>query len=336
MALSDVFRNFVADPVGCVSAVFNLGPPIQTDSTKGIGHATSDDLRDWKKDPANPLLTVGDTGTWDSNDVEDPAVLQWDGEYHLFYSGNDGRHKQIGHATSDDLRDWEKDHRNPVVEIGVRGSWNSLSVDNPFVFRHDGTFHMFYNGNDGDGRRVGHATSGDLLEWEQDPANPVIDRGADGAWDSANVAEPSVVEWDGQFYLYYGGHDGEKWQIGCATSDDLREWERYPTSPLLGTGDPGEWDAHVAEGPFVAVVEDRLEMLYSGGHRRGQSSPIPKDVGHATALAPGAWEKDPDNPVLRTGPEPGWDVQRIGNPHLFVDEGEFHLFYTGWESGSEW
>lgn len=328
MAWTNAFNNFVTDPIAFVVNILNLGPQIRKDTTKEIGHATSDDLRTLKRDPTNPVLEVGDG--WNSNDVEDPSLLEVDGRYHMFFSGNDSEHKQIGHATSDDLRDWEDDRSNPVIEVGDADDWDSLSVDNPFVLEYDGEFHMFFNGNDGSGRRVGHATSDDLRDWRKDSDNPVIELADAGAWDSTNVAEPSVVEWGGRFYLYYGGHDGDEWRIGCATSDDLSSWQRHPANPLITTGTVDEWDAHVVEGPSVAVENDRLEMVYSGGHRRGRSGPIPKHVGRATATDPVDWEKYPENPVLRTGSEPGWEVERIGNPHLFVDSTGYHLFYTGW------
>ncbi len=50
---------------------------------------------------------------------------------------------------------------------GVAGSFDEKSVDDPFVFLHDGEFHMLYIAFDGTGYQTGLAKSHDHLTWDR-------------------------------------------------------------------------------------------------------------------------------------------------------------------------
>jgi hypothetical protein len=57
-----------------------------------IGHAWSDDLANWQRDDADPLLE-GTPGDWDSDMQCYPHVFECDGKVYLLYNGNEfGRH----------------------------------------------------------------------------------------------------------------------------------------------------------------------------------------------------------------------------------------------------
>ena len=65
-----------------------------------IGHATSTDGINWTKDPENPVLSIGSSGTWDSGSVACMSVLDISGtKYEMWYFGsNIGVSSCIGHA----------------------------------------------------------------------------------------------------------------------------------------------------------------------------------------------------------------------------------------------
>ncbi|HEV2215204.1 MAG TPA: hypothetical protein VGR64_07930, partial [Terracidiphilus sp.] len=46
-------------------------------------------------------------------------------------------------------------------------AFDSKTVDDPFVFLHDGKFQMLYTGFDGTGYQTGLATSTDLVNWQR-------------------------------------------------------------------------------------------------------------------------------------------------------------------------
>ena len=127
-----------------------------------IGYATSTDGINWTRHP-NPVLNPGISGEWDYIYVYTPEVI-WDGSiYHMWYLGRGGNPlvSQIGHATSLDGINWEKDPSNPVLSPGANGAWDDVSVAHPRVivaqFNDSTRCRMWYSGNDGSHARIGLA-----------------------------------------------------------------------------------------------------------------------------------------------------------------------------------
>lgn len=110
------------------------------------GLATSTDLINWEKHPANPILRVGPEGAWDSRFASDPVLNKIDGVWHLFYYGFDGRHAADGVAVSEqgDLTRWRKSEFNPILVHGAPGSYDSVHAHKPFVLEHEGVFYHYY------------------------------------------------------------------------------------------------------------------------------------------------------------------------------------------------
>ena len=134
-----------------------------------IGRATSVDGITWQRDALNnPVLNIGETGTWDGN-IYLPRVLDVSGTYYLWYTAEtvpgDG-FPRIGVATSSDSgKTWVKYAQNPVLTMGSSGSWDARWVELGSVF-FESSFHMWYDGAAPPAYLawVGHATS---------PLNPV-------------------------------------------------------------------------------------------------------------------------------------------------------------------
>jgi hypothetical protein len=179
-----------------------------------IGHATSPNGYDWKKDTLNPVLELGQAGSWEDYLVSTPFV-RFDGAlYHMCYTGSrdDGNFK-IGHATSPSPygKMWTKDALNPVMS-GSSGSWDYPRVQDPRVL-FDGTiYHLWYSGGGFFTWQIGHATSSDGITWAKDTANnPVLPRGIAGSWDDQFVTSCSVIldtSAGDSIYIYkmwYGG-----------------------------------------------------------------------------------------------------------------------------------
>lgn len=111
-----------------------------------IGYATSTDGITWNKYVSNPVLTLGAGGTWDDVHVGLPNVLKdSDGQYKMFYSGNDGGNWRLGYATSSDGITWTKFTSNPVLNLGT--GWDDTGAYSPVVMRDtDGYYKMWYSG----------------------------------------------------------------------------------------------------------------------------------------------------------------------------------------------
>ena len=80
-----------------------------------IGYATSANGIDWTRYAENPVIQVGDIGTWD-DEVVGPGPVLYDGEtYKMWFLGVNGSMIQTGYATSSDGINWTK-NETPVLD----------------------------------------------------------------------------------------------------------------------------------------------------------------------------------------------------------------------------
>ena len=111
---------------------------------------------EWKKNLSNPVIDLGNRGTWDDNHAFSPTIL-FDGmEYHMWYSGHDGLNYRIGYAISSDGINWVKHSNNPVLDLGNNGAWDDRGVSRPTVLFDGIEYHMWYTGYNGEKYRIGY------------------------------------------------------------------------------------------------------------------------------------------------------------------------------------
>ena len=97
----------------------------------------------WMKNPNNPVLIPGGSGSWDETSSIVNTILFHENIYKMWYEGDKG----IGFATSPDGIDWTKDTlNNPVLEPGLSGSWDEMGINNASVLIKDNIYHMCYTG----------------------------------------------------------------------------------------------------------------------------------------------------------------------------------------------
>jgi len=116
----------------------------------------------WDKYKNNPILNVGDPGTWESNLSGPTSVIYHDDIYEAWLIGTDDEDTgRIGYASSSDGIIWDKYENNPVVDIGEVGTWDSLGVVTSAVLfdTTEQIYKMWYAGLDGSFGRTGYATS---------------------------------------------------------------------------------------------------------------------------------------------------------------------------------
>jgi len=150
--------------------------PFNKDGHERMGLATSRDGISWTKFPDNPILDVGPAGAWDSVVAKLPTVTKSNGRYYLFYSGRDGRTKQIGVASSTDLKHWSKHPANPVLRSRPN-RWDALLSTHPApIFARDGSYYLLFRGMNDRFRKqsLGVAVSTDLIHWKRVKDKPVI------------------------------------------------------------------------------------------------------------------------------------------------------------------
>jgi predicted GH43/DUF377 family glycosyl hydrolase len=288
----------------------------------------------WTKDVNNPVFT-GTAGDWDAQGVWVPSVLFHNNMYHMWYSSSD--FSGIGHATSIDGINWQKDVNNPVLVKGTPNSWEDEDVSAPMVVVVNDTFHMWYTGHsqpeDYLGYLIGHATSLDGSIWVRDALNPVLDKGNPGTWDDTWVYSGSVV-FDGLYYhMWYGAWDGaqpDTVRTGHAISliPNGRNWERDPANPVLVPTE--SWERDRLEAPNVFFDGSKFHMWYSAGPYFNN-----QHIGYATSQDGSTWSRYSNNPVLSPGSSGTWDDAAIYYVSVIQLNSSFKMWYTGYDGVKE-
>ncbi len=122
------------------------------DRTYKIGHATSLDGVQWDKEEARQIVS-DKLGPDESQAL--PTVVTIGDRHHMFFCYREsfnfrtasGRGYRIGHAWSDDLKNWERDDENPSLGDSP-GEWDSDMQCYPHAFTCEGKVYMLYNGNE--------------------------------------------------------------------------------------------------------------------------------------------------------------------------------------------
>ena len=122
------------------------------DRTYKIGHATSIDGIDWKKEDGRQIIP---DKLNNNESMALPSVIKIDSRYHMFFCYRESsdfrksssRGYRIGYAYSDDLVNWTRDDDNVGLDTSD-GSWDSDMLCYPHVFNCDDRIYMLYNGNE--------------------------------------------------------------------------------------------------------------------------------------------------------------------------------------------
>ena len=87
-----------------------------------VGYATSPDGISWTKYEENPVLDIGEPGTWEDKRIDHCYVLFNGDSYEMWYQGGNEPYlyyTPTGYATSPDGITWTKYENNPVYNSGV-------------------------------------------------------------------------------------------------------------------------------------------------------------------------------------------------------------------------
>ncbi len=222
--------------------------------------ATSVDGVHWRKHEANPLLEETHDERWDAVYLAEPHVIYDGSQFRMWYNGASATTETLlGYATSPDGVHWTRYEENhPVLDAGPDGAWDDFAVARASVLYDGEQFKMWYEGHDGRAWRIGYATSENSVKWHKSAHNPILNLGAEGAWDSVIVSEPNVL-FDGATYrLWHSGYDGDRYRVGLATAPAVYDPQGTFISAPLKSAQPIKWgtltaDLSVPEGTAVRI-----------------------------------------------------------------------------------
>lgn len=261
-----------------------------------IAHRSSRDLVHWKEHPL--VVNRGAAGTPDSDNIATGCVVEHDGKYFCFYTGN----QNVCLATSSDMDKWKKHAANPLL-AGDDKVYEKANFRDPFVFwnAEEKIWWMLLGSRVLDEPRqrsgcVGRATSRDLLTWQLQPPlwSPRLGPYCDC---------PQLTKHGARWYLFFlervtqiriaasprgsftraplRGFGSEYMAAGSRPAFDGQRWLTFPFVPRTsGEKDFGDWeyggslaiprelnfepDGSVTDSPAREVLEV-LRALPDGG-----------------------------------------------------------------------
>jgi predicted GH43/DUF377 family glycosyl hydrolase len=270
---------------------------------------------------------------WESLYVDPGAVITVDGVTHMFYNGIHDwpANAAVGHATSSDGIVWERRAAEPLMSA-IDVPWVGISMfASDAAILDDGTWAIYFHAieriNSPAGSTIGLATApGPDGPWTFEPG-PVLEPGPPGSWDEIGVLNPSVVQFDGRWWMFYDAQqrDERAWgdrSIGYATSPDGRVWTKGDDPVLSAMGDG--WEGERVYDPNVIVAGDGLVMTYLASIDDPNQGVLEFFTGVAASDDGTTWSRYPDNPVS--------DVRGMGLGAVFVTSAEavgdgYHLYF---------
>jgi predicted GH43/DUF377 family glycosyl hydrolase len=199
----------------------------------------------WEAAP-EPVISRG--FDWESSDVLNPSIVRRHGTYQNFYSGYDGKTWRTGSATSSDGIHWVKQGLAWVVPDSGNGS--ALVDGNRVVYWYQ------------------RGSPVEIALTDFGKSTTVLKGGPRGSWDEIGVADPYVIERNGEFYMYYLGMDRARRQrLGVARSRDGVVWEKLISNPIMELGAGGAFDEMGLGEPAVWSSGGAYWMLYTGRAR---------------------------------------------------------------------
>ena len=119
--------------------------PNRVPKIANAGYATSSDGINWKKHPANPVLEIGEPGSWDDHWAVGFSVILNGSFFEMWYFGWNQIKCEVGFATSRDGIIWNKSPENPILKAGEFGAWDAIMVGRR-VLSQDSVYSMWYSG----------------------------------------------------------------------------------------------------------------------------------------------------------------------------------------------
>ncbi len=227
----------------------------------------------------NPVLPLGDLGTFDEFAVYPTSVIKDNGKVLLYYAGW-SRCKSVPFNTSIGLA--VSDDGGTTFNRMGKGPMLSHSFDEPFVISgpkirkfNDKWFLHYLAGNewvDGGDKpeiiyKIRMATSDDGVNWSRVNKNIIEDK----LETTECQAGPDIFYHKGKYHMYFVYRHalnfrkevGRGYKIGYAHSEDLVNWVRDDGNVGIHYSEEG-WDSKMHHYPHVFDLDGKHYMLYNG------------------------------------------------------------------------
>lgn len=234
-------------------------------------------LKNIKAIGSEPILRLGELGTFDEFGTYPVSVIKFNNEYRAYFGGwtrcdSVPFNVAIGYATSSDGKVFNKVGDGPVL---------SYSPDEPFILSgpkirfFNNIFYLYYiagrkwiidNGKPEPVYKIRLATSTDGLTWVKENKDLIPSK---IELDEAQ-ASPDVFFYNNKYHMFFcyrrskdyrGKENG--YRIGYAYSKDLINWTRDDSKAGIDVSNEG-WDSEMISYPHIFELDGKLHMFYLG------------------------------------------------------------------------
>lgn len=211
----------------------------------------------------SPLISPGGVFNYMKSNLGRTCVLkESDNTYKMWFGASDGANARILYATSLDGKTWSTPKL--AIDKGMC-SYNTVLSDHHFVLKdNDGTYKMWFSGNDGSSWRILYSTSNDGINWTV----PVLSmNNGTCSYNAGHSKSPYVIKESNTSYkMWFSGATGDTNKILYSTSQDGVTW----STPILSMSTSTcAYNTTQSESPTVIKESDTsYKMWFSGSNDR--------------------------------------------------------------------
>lgn len=271
-----------------------------------IYRLVSDDGISWTINPSSPVLDTGSAGTWDAGAVETPAVVYFNGKYHMFWTG------------------YRYAHNDPNFDTSFFRIGHAVSADG-INFTRDGSYIFAPSGTDGD-------TSNDWYAFiVGEPAPVVFNNKIYLYFTAAGADTGSDLDM---------GPGASLQVIGLITSGDGSSWSSpvrvlrpdqkiYARKPDSSTNYLAGYST-----PYAIVLEDEMHLFFDVA-RQYDVAPAPiaetwlQEKLHHAYSSDGVTGWTQDSSPIKSKSDFSWTTREIRSPAAFLDGTVLRLYFAG-------
>lgn len=261
-----------------------------------------------------------------SDFAKDPAVVNFNGKYFLYYTVLHKEEKKIGVgiAISNDMENWDC-----VGEIPLEQECEQTGIGAPAAIVLKGNVHLFYQTyGTWEKDAICHAVSKDGIHFVKNSDNPIYRPTND--WCCGRAIDADVCIFNGKLFLYIAtrNHDMKIQKIGGAYADinsdfSKKAWTQISNQSLLTP--ELKWEGECIEAPATIVNDGKMFMFYGGSYNC-----TPQQIGCAVSEDGVFFKRVFNVPFIECGKAGEWNSSESGHPYAFRDEdGKAYLFYQG-------
>lgn len=224
-----------------------------------VVYAESNDGVNWIYFSNNPVISPGNYGDWDSDNVQPGAVIKDNGIYKMYYTGWSDQYSNwnIGLATSIDGINWTK-YPEPIL-LGTNTWEYQLVVSS--VIKTNNQYYLYYTGRNLPNYAIGVAISANGINFTKYSGNPILNNTEQ--WELNGVLDASVIIVNNSLKMVYMDSNGSG--FGFANSSDGLNWTKANNNPFFkNENTTNGWASERIAYPNILKSSDETRIYYSG------------------------------------------------------------------------